>query len=578
MPSDDWFHRGEHAHRRRRCRRRNTTSTDALSTRCSTGVCAESDGFRSDRAARVRLWDVATCPTCRADFEAGVFCPRDGTRLAGGERAPVLGDRYRLLRKIGEGGMGEVYEGEHVYIHRRVAVKILRREMASEPEAVERLQREAQSTSGLDHPNIVDCIDFGYSDGQVYLVMEWLEGENLDQRLRRGPVDLATAVDIAAQAAAGLAEAHDRGVIHRDLKPANVFLTRDRRGALVVKVLDFGIAKLAIHQTKLTGTGVLVGTPNYMAPEQAFGDVVDARTDIYALGVILYEMVTGSVPFHADSPLAVLHLHTARIPVPPSARAPERDISTELEAVVMRCLSKRPEDRFHSMQDVLHALGALPHAPAVPEPARRQPPRRPEPAVDDDLLDAAGVRRRGVLPWLILGALVLAGGAVAVALLRPGGGGARPAAAIADAAPVVARPIDAGIDAAATVADAAPAPVDAAITPAWAHEGRGDSFTYVASTATERHAEQPFVLTISLADLAHPAAHALEHDRLHANLELAYFKDHSIVHASTHHLDASLQLRAEIVVPKPGKHHVHVELLAGDRRIGQARFDIVVTP
>ncbi len=428
---------------------------------------------------------MATCPKCQQPYDAGTFCPRDGTRLVG-DAGPgaVIGDRYRLIRMVGSGGVGEVYEAEHVYIHRRVAVKILRREIASDPEAVARLQREAQSTSGLGHPNIVDCFDFGHSaEGQVYLVMEWLDGENLDQRLQREPVDIPTALEIASQVAAGLAEAHDRGVIHRDLKPANLFLIRDRRGALVVKVLDFGIAKLAAQQTKLTGTSVLVGTPNYMAPEQAFGEAVDARTDVYALGVILYEMVTGSVPFHADSPLGVLHQHTARMPVPPSARAPERGISSELETVVMRCLAKRPEERFASMHEVIAALEALRGTAAAPrESLPPPPPPRGHDDDDDDLLNAAGVVGGRRIALVVGGVALVAGGVVAALLLMRGGG--RGAAAPPDASRPAANAPDAGL---ATRVDAATiAPTDTGIVVAVPDAGVPPAWRNADATATFR--------------------------------------------------------------------------------------------
>jgi serine/threonine-protein kinase len=531
---------------------------------------------------------VATCPTCRNRFDAATFCPRDGTRLVG-DVAPdaLLGGRYRLIRKVGAGGMGEVYEAEHALIRRRVAVKILQRSLASDPQAIERLQREAQSTSGLGHPNIVDTLDFGWSDdGEVFLVMEWLEGENLDQRLHRGPIDVPTGLEIAAQAAAGLAEAHERGVIHRDLKPANLFLTRDRRGALVVKVLDFGIAKLAAHHTKLTGTGVLVGTPNYMAPEQAFGEEVDARADIYALGVILYELVTGQVPFHADSPLAVLHQHTSRIPVPPSTIAPERGISHEVEALVMRCLAKKPGERFASMHELAQAIEAVRHAPAAPAP-----PPAPAPApesIDDDLLRAAGVRGGRRVLLAILAVLALGGAAVAAFLLLRDRGAARaPAAAPPDAAAALTLAPDAGVatppaDAAVTVPptiDAAPVPPpDAAPArePAWTHRGKGKLSAFRAEIASAPRAGESFELRVTLADLR-GAAHEAEHDgALEAELSLAYFKDHSVVHGSTHSLDAGLGFVAPITVDRPGKHHVTITLRADGRQVDRLRFDVLV--
>jgi eukaryotic-like serine/threonine-protein kinase len=529
---------------------------------------------------------VATCPTCQNRFDGATFCPRDGARLVGDRAAgALLGGRYRLIRKVGEGGMGEVYEAEHALIHRRVAVKILQRNLAQDPQAIERLQREAQSTSGLGHPNIVDTLDFGYSDdGQVFLVMEWLDGENLDQRLRREPVSLPSALDIAAQAAAGLAEAHDRGVIHRDLKPANLFLTRDRRGALVVTVLDFGIAKLAIHQTKLTGTGVLVGTPNYMAPEQAFGDEIDARADVYALGVILYEMVTGSVPFHADSPLAVLHQHTSRMPVPPSTVAPDREIPPEVEALVMRCLAKKPADRFGSMHELASAIDDVRRMRRAPPPAPRAPM---EEAGDDDLLRAAGVRggRRGLL-LASGGALLAAGVIVGFLSMRGDDRGDAPPQRARDAAGPVAASADAAdaappIDAAATqlVVDAEPTPAispDAAPAPGWRRAGKGKASSFSARIDVAPRPGEPFDLQIVLSDLRgalHDAGHA---GALRAEVSVAYFKDHAVVHTSSHDLDDSLAISVPLQLDQAGKHHVSVALRSGERRLDRLRFDIFV--
>lgn len=336
------------------------------------------------------------CPTCRRTFDNAAYCPLHGTRLvADVGPGTVLGGRYQLIQKIGAGGMGEVYEAEHAYVRRRVAVKILRHSIAADPDAVARLQREAHTTSTLGHPNIVDCFDFGYADdGQVYLVMEWLAGENLEQRLLREPVDLESALEIISQTAAALAEAHAHGIVHRDLKPANLFLTVDRAGALLVKVVDFGIAKLVDTPANLSGANLLVGTPNYMAPEQALGETVDGRTDVYGLGVILYELVTGAAPFQAESPLIVIHHHTSTIAVPPSMRAPDRCIAPEIDALVMRCLAKRPADRFASMSELIAAVGAV----------RRRP--------------AAESRPAGTPRWmLIIAALLLVVAATIIALL-----------------------------------------------------------------------------------------------------------------------------------------------------------------
>jgi len=467
--------------------------------------------------------------------------------------------------------MGEVFEAEHIHLQRRVAVKLLQRKIASDPEVTQRFQREARSTTGLGHPNIVDTIDFGFSDGQPFLVMEWLEGENLDQRLDRGLLDVATALDIATQAANGLGAAHERGVIHRDLKPANLFLTRDHRGALLVKVLDFGIAKLRLHETKLTATGVLIGTPNYMAPEQAEGDTIDARTDVYALGVILYEMLTGHAPFQGDTPLAVLHQHTSRLPVVPSARAPDRHISPELDALVMRCLAKRPDDRFATMQELATAISAATGAtPAAPRPAPRRLPQASiveEP--DDDVPPPAQSRR-----WLVgIGVLVLvaAAGAGAFYLLR------REPGTVRRDAGVVATSKDATSDALvvavtpdAAVADAnAPTPVGATF-PLRGHAFAGTLVTRPAVPV----AGEPLEVVVELTTLSQAARNAARAGKLSASLEVRYFKDHSLVEESTHVLDASGRFTTTLRLPHAAKHHAHVDLLIDGKEIDHAKVDL----
>ncbi len=524
---------------------------------------------------------MATCPACRQQYDAAAFCPRDGTRLVSqAESDALLAGRYRLIRKVGAGGVGEVYEGQHAYTRRRVAVKILQRNLASDREAVARLEREAQSTSGLGHPNIVDCFDFGYAeDGEVFLIMEWLAGENLDQRLQREPVDIATALEIAAQAAAGVAQAHEHGVIHRDLKPANLFLTRDHRGDLLVKVLDFGIAKLAMEHSKLTGTGVVVGTPNYMAPEQAFGEAVDGRADIYALGVILYEMVTGSVPFQADSPLAVLHQHTSRIPVPPSTRAPERDISPAVEALVMRCLAKRPADRYESMQELAHALDEVrrPDAQAaVDEEPPRRSTRRSQP--DDDDPPPSRARPGRAVALAVVGAVVVTAGVIGVIVARSGGaagaGGqmATTEPAMVDAGslrPVVSARIDAGGDDIAK-------PMDAGTSPAWNHRGEGKSFHYQVVASPLPIAGQPFAFSVALTDLSHDLADAARTGALIARVSLSYYKDHVVVREVTKAVGADRQAAVTLDVARAGKYHVRLDLMSGGRVLDGARFDLRV--
>ena len=250
---------------------------------------------------------------------------------------PAQIDRYRLLRGVGQGAMGVVFEAEHVHIGKRVAVKLLHRELARDPMAVERLRREAHAASSIGHRNIVHVEDFGIAaDGAVYLVMEWLAGETLADRLERGPADPSGAIAVVRQVLAALAAAHAAGVVHRDLKPANIFLARRKDGGEEVKLLDFGIAKLVLADSRLTRTGAFVGTPDYVAPEQALGHQVDARADLYSVGVLMYRLLTDTLPFRGESFMAVLHQHTMTEPEPPSQRAPERNIAPAIEAVVLR--------------------------------------------------------------------------------------------------------------------------------------------------------------------------------------------------------------------------------------------------
>ncbi len=522
---------------------------------------------------------MAPCPSCGGTFSDAVFCPRDGTRLveelAAGQ---VLDNRYRLIREVGSGSMGVVYEAEHVQLHRKVAVKLIKHHLAGHPEAVQRLEREAQLTSDLGHPNIVQCRDFGYAiDGRVYMVMEWLDGETLEARVDRESVDVATAVEIAVQTCAALTEAHAHDVIHRDLKPANLFLTKDRGGGLRVKVLDFGIAKLTEVQVALTATGVVIGTPNYMAPEQALGESIDARADIYSLGVILYEMVTGAVPFQGDSALAVLHQHSMRMPVAPSILAPERGIPPELERIVMRCLEKKPSERYASAGELGVALASFQHPPAVnPVPAvevRRASVEASSPDVEDDI--EPPVRRRGIL-WVALALAVAIGGVAMFLALRGGHGGAavsdggpseNPAAVVADArvTDALIPPVDASV----------PPPVDALIDAARAMETitcTSRLFDCTATMSASPKVREPFDVTLVL--VGHDPVHArlLATGKLAGRIELKDKRTHAGVHEATAAFDAQGRWTMSLRLERAISYHVHVDLLDGGREIDSAKL------
>lgn len=274
----------------------------------------------------------------------------------------LLGGRYQLDAKLGAGGMGVVYRASDLTMHRSVAVKLIRGVdgVALDEEVAGRFLREAKNTARIQHEHIIEVFDLGRSDqGDMYFVMELLEGESLSSKLRRdGKLPVSVAVHIARQMCAALNVAHAAGIIHRDLKPANVMLIERAGRGDYVKVLDFGVAKSYTpdQQTQLTHTGMLVGTVEYMAPEQIMGRTVDGRTDIYALGVVMYRMFTGKAPFRDGGVPALIHAHLNVFPKPMTDTAPE--IPGALDRVVLRCLAKQPEQRYESMEEVSRALAS----------------------------------------------------------------------------------------------------------------------------------------------------------------------------------------------------------------------------
>jgi serine/threonine protein kinase/tetratricopeptide (TPR) repeat protein len=307
------------------------------------------------------------CPKCGRQFDSdATACPDDGTPLRAdatvADPAPpaapadpllgqVLDDKYRLDRRLGEGGMGTVYRATHLLIERPVAVKVLSARLVADDTAKERFRREARAAGRLQHTNAVAVTDFGETrEGLVYLVMELLEGRPLREVLaREAPLDPARAVSLMLQISAAVEAAHEAGIIHRDLKPGNIFLVQRPDSPYIVKVLDFGIAKLAsadgefaLHDT-LTGTGVMIGTPRYMSPEQCDGAQLAPASDVYSLGVILYEMLTGQTPFTGATPLALALQHSSEEPRPPREVVPA--IPPALESVVLHALEKAAEQR-----------------------------------------------------------------------------------------------------------------------------------------------------------------------------------------------------------------------------------------
>src|ERR1700728_4001387 len=268
---------------------------------------------------------------------------------------------YEIVVPVGAGGMGEVYRARDARLNRDVAIKVLPAAFARDPERLRRFQQEAQAIAALNHPNILAIHDFGEHEGSPYLVTEFLEGETLRERL--GAMPLRKAIESAEQIARGLAAAHDKGIVHRDLKPENIFMTKDGR----IKILDFGLAKLALtlgadsNEITLTSphtaVGVVMGTASYMAPEQVRGETADARTDIFAFGAVLYEMLSGVRAFRRDTAAETM---TAVMKDDPAELSdPGRMISPALERIVRRCLEKNPEQRFQSARDLSFALSAL---------------------------------------------------------------------------------------------------------------------------------------------------------------------------------------------------------------------------
>jgi serine/threonine-protein kinase len=273
---------------------------------------------------------------------------------------PVYSQRYELVRRIARGGMAEVFLAHDLLLDRPVALKVLFPELSVDPSFVERFRREAQAAANLSHPNIVSVFDWGEADGTYFIVMEYVDGRPLSSVIHeQGRLPVGWAAAIGAEVAAALAFAHRHGVVHRDVKPGNVLLSEDGH----VKVADFGIARAANTEGDLTQTGAVMGTATYFSPEQAQGQGVDARSDVYSLGIVLYEMVTGRPPFSGDNPLAVAYKHVREIPLTPRQLDPA--IPPAFDAIVLQAMAKMPQDRYMSADEMRADLLRFQHGQTV---------------------------------------------------------------------------------------------------------------------------------------------------------------------------------------------------------------------
>ena len=331
------------------------------------------------------------CPACGERYPTHfMVCPRDATRLQDGANVDadpligaVLGETYELMQLIGEGGMGCVYRARHTRLFsKHFAIKVLHGDLTRQPEVVGRFLREAEATSALHHPNIVDVFDVDQlPDGRPYIVAELLEGQQLGEYFeRKGKLSVDEAVAICRPICYALIAAHDKDIVHRDIKPENLFLVGE--GAQrTSKVLDFGISRVGDAAGSKTKTGMILGTPAYMPPEQARGLRVDHRADVYALGAILYEAVTGKAPFESDDPVSTLGAVLTQAPVAPRCFAP--DLPPGLEAVIQKAMAKSPDDRYASMREFDAALAEFDQTPRSQERQSMYPswsaPARPEP-------------------------------------------------------------------------------------------------------------------------------------------------------------------------------------------------------
>ncbi|NTV81338.1 MAG: protein kinase, partial [Candidatus Aminicenantes bacterium] len=366
------------------------------------------------------------CPRCQNDNPEGTrYCGRCGRELPGTgdtaasgtatfqtpsrglERGSTFARRFEIIEEIGKGGMGTVYKAYDSKIREIVALKLLKPEIASDIEIIERFRNEIKLARQVSHRHVCRMYDLGEEWLSIYISMEYVPGEDLKSFIRRsGHLNEAKALGLTRQILEGLVEAHRLGVIHRDLKPQNIMIDRDGNA----KIMDFGIAR-SLHTKGITGTGVIIGTPEYMAPEQADGRDVDHRADIYALGAILFEMVTGRVPFEGETPLSIVLKHRSEPPEDPQTL--NTQISTGLSRIILRCLEKKREKRYQTAAAALDDLAGLEKG----LPAARQVTVRAKPLTSREITVKFSLKKI-LLPAVVVGILVIVG---ALSLINKGG-------------------------------------------------------------------------------------------------------------------------------------------------------------
>jgi serine/threonine-protein kinase len=385
------------------------------------------------------------CPLCNTQYEDDQrFCQRDGSTLKSISGAAdlvgsILADRYHVISKLGEGGMGQVYLAEHVRMGRKSAVKVMHPGMVNDADAVSRFNREAANASRISHPNVAAIYDFGEtSDGLIYLAMEFIEGEPLTSVIERtGALSPARAGTIIRQTGDALAAAHDLGIVHRDLKPDNIMVARNRDGSDCVKVVDFGIAKAAhVEAQKVTRTGLIVGTPEYMSPEQLAGDPLDGRSDVYSLALVAFATLTGRLPFPSETAQESMIMRLTERPRSLAEMKPGVHWPPQLQSVMDRALSRDAATRYPSAadfgRDFAAAIEGMPEALAdagtsiiarAPIPATVV---GAAPTVIGTTSARPASRRPRRAPLLLGAGAVIVGGAVVFGVLRSSGVASQP--------------------------------------------------------------------------------------------------------------------------------------------------------